>query len=207
MPQTRAAEVNYIVDHLLVTDNPRSTATAQVEALLRHHPPDKIREILYDESKINGLKLTDRRGSDIPIEPSVRTRLLALAPFIHHCQNLAGPSAMVSIHIPSLTRTSFERYIDQFDEANPTQYDASEARENYRTWMAIGRDSIPFQDPALYAQGSNNTTANNNNNNNNDGSGVAFSRTTRRDESDFYVDPYVSRGKGSWRFLSPFSVF
>ena len=54
-----------------------------------------------------------------------------------------------------------------------------------------------------------NTTANNNNNNNNnnDGSGVAFSRTTRRDESDFYVDPYVSRGKGSGRSLSPFSVF
>ena len=114
---------------------------------------------------INGLKLTNPDdGSDIPIQASVRTRLLALVPFLHHCQNLAGPEAMVSIHVPSLTRTSFERYIDKFDEANPTQYDASEARENYRTWMAIGRDSIPFQDPALYAQGSNNTTANNNNN-------------------------------------------
>ena len=132
MPQTlSAAEVNYIVDHLLVTDDPRSTATAQVEALLRHHPPEKTREILYDTSQINGLKLTDRHGSDIPIESSVRTRLLALAPFIHCCQNLAGPPAFAPIHIPSLTRTSFERYIDlEFDEANPTQYDASEAREN-----------------------------------------------------------------------------
>ena len=35
---------------------------------------------------------------------------------------------------------------------------------------------------------------------------VAFSQTTRRDESIF-MSTHTPRGKGSWRFLSPFSVF
>jgi len=80
-------------------------------------------------------------------------------------------------------------------------------RESAFFWLRVVVRRHSFPSAGEDKKSASNTTANNNNNNNNDGSGVAFSRTTRRDESDFYVDPYVSRGKGSWRFLSPFSVF
>ena len=139
-------------------DDASSQINDQINALLRPKPPDEIQAILDDTARINNLQLVDGDGNNIgTVLPEVRKRLLAWTPFVHNCQNLAGPREFTLVYEPSLRRESFDHYVKYtFDASNPTTYDATLALTNHN--QRPPHHPIPFQDPNIAAPTAASTT-------------------------------------------------
>ena len=135
-----------------MTDNPLSAANAHIDALLRHLPPEKTREILNNPTMIDKFRIQDADGNDFQIRKEARTRMKAVIPFIHFCQTRAGPKSIVPIHIPSLKRIVFNYYVNHiFDELNPTIYNGDRALRNWIKHPYYR--PIPNQAPSLVTCG------------------------------------------------------